>query len=93
MADNDANEKILIGLALAFVIDVLLNLFWPITILTNTLFEAVYKVALELAPQYIFYFYLMMAILAISEYLIIFAAVLTFGQDPIKSIKDILGIE
>ena len=75
-------DKLVLGVVIAFIIDILLNMFWPVTILANVILQTVVDLSVELTPQYAWMFFLITAILAISEYLLILGGVLAFLKNP-----------
>ena len=86
-------EKTIILGVISLIVDILVNLYWPFAIITNTLLEAVFNVGIALNPNYWWMFTSISIILTVGEYIIIYIALSTFLKDPIISIKTVLNID
>ena len=83
-------KYVVIGI-IALIVDIILNMVWPITIMTNVLLSAVFQIGAELAPQYGWLYGMASVFLAVVQYIIIYVAIATFLDDPAESINSILG--
>ena len=62
--------EIVLGGVIAFIIDILLNMFCPATIVTSILLQTVVDLSMKLTPEYAWMFILTSLIVVIVEYFI-----------------------